>query len=153
MMRRRVITLVAASLGGIAAVAVGLGCFGFYGKGIDNAYALWGAGDMVVAYMADHDDAWPRGWEDLRPYFAEHSRVGGWSFEQFRERVEIDWSADPKLLAESKPGRDGRPTFHVIRARRGPEVTWSQGEPNTTIYEYLRHRRRSATVSSTRPSH
>jgi hypothetical protein len=34
---------------------------------IDDAYALWGAGEMVVRYMEEHDGRWPRGWGDLKP--------------------------------------------------------------------------------------
>jgi hypothetical protein len=33
----------------------------------DDAYALWGAGDMVVKYMEDHGGRWPKGWGDLKP--------------------------------------------------------------------------------------
>jgi hypothetical protein len=117
-----------------------LACSGWYQRGIDNAYAQWGAGDMLVAYMRDHDDSWPRGWNDLEPYFARQHRIAGWTFQEFQEHIEIDWAADPKALARSVPGPDGRPTFHVVRARAGADVTWSQGEPNTIIYEYLRRR-------------
>ena len=28
---------------------------------IDDAYALWGAGEMVVHYLEDHDGRWPKG--------------------------------------------------------------------------------------------
>jgi hypothetical protein len=49
---------------------------------VDDAYALWGAGEMVVDYMEDHEGRWPKGWNDLKSYFdAGGGRVGGWSFE------------------------------------------------------------------------
>jgi hypothetical protein len=45
---------------------------------VDDAYALWGAAEMVVEYLDTHDGRWPKGWDDLRPYFdAGAGRVGG----------------------------------------------------------------------------
>ena len=63
---------------------------------VDDAYALWGAGDMVVEYMEDHDGRWPKGWDDLRPYFdAGGGRVGGWSFDEYQRHVTIRWDVSP----------------------------------------------------------
>ena len=73
--------------------------FHFFAFGIDNAYAQWGAADMVIRYMEKHDGHWPRSWEDLRPEFeAGGGRVGDWSFERYCSRVWVDWNADPKAL-------------------------------------------------------
>lgn len=48
--------------------------------GIDDAYAEWGAADMLIDYMESHDGRWPSNWEALRTNFEETSgRVGGWN--------------------------------------------------------------------------
>lgn len=80
----------------------------------DDAYAQWGAADMVIDHMADHQGQWPRDWSDLKPYFeAGGGRVGGWSFEKFQEHVWIDFAADPKELHRLSQGVD-QPSFNVI---------------------------------------
>jgi hypothetical protein len=105
---------------------------------LDDAYALWGAGDMVVTYMQEHGDRWPEGWEDLKPYFdAGGRRVGGWSFEQYKQRVAIRWDVDPeslKAIARANPA----PTFRAITARQWLAGTIGGHEPNEILYRYLR---------------
>ena len=81
---------------------------------LDDAYAQWGAADMVINYMEDHDGEWPQDWSDLRPYFdAGGSRVSGWSYDKFQQHVWIDFSADPielRRLSQSVTA----PPFNVI---------------------------------------
>ena len=43
---------------------------------IDDAYAQWGAADMVIDYMRDHGGAWPPNWDALEPYFP--ATTGAW---------------------------------------------------------------------------
>ena len=82
---------------------------------VDDAYALWGAGEMVVNHMEDHEGRWPRGWDDLRPYFdAGGGRVGGWSFDEYQRHVTIRWDVDP---VAPRPRR-GEPRGHS-RGDRG----------------------------------
>jgi hypothetical protein len=119
-----------------AALCGGLSCSP---ADFDDAYAKWGTGDMVISYMKDHDDHWPKSWDDLAPYFAQNNvRVGGWSYEKLQSRIVIDFKADPKKLKESAT-RGGRPTFNVIRARSGT-LAWEGREPNQMIYNYLHGR-------------
>src|ERR1700678_2484576 len=81
---------------------------------VDDAYALWGAGEMVVNYMEDHEGQWPKGWNDLKLYFdAGGGRVGGWSFPDYQRRVEIRWDVDPAVLEAAAKANPG-PTFQVI---------------------------------------
>jgi hypothetical protein len=38
--------------------------------GIDDAYAKWGAADLVIDYMrTTHDGRWPRDWEAIGPLY------------------------------------------------------------------------------------
>jgi hypothetical protein len=105
---------------------------------IDDGYALWGAGEMVEDYLEDHGGEWPRGWEDLRPYFdAGGGRVGGWSFDEYRGRVLIDWAADVADLEAQAKSHD-RATFRVIRAAHWPSSAMPGHEPNEILHGYLR---------------
>jgi hypothetical protein len=83
---------------------------------IDDAFALWRAGEMVVHYMDDNDGRWPRGSADLKPYFdSGGGRVGGWSFAKYQQRVVIQWDVDAARL-EYEAKTDARPTFRVLSA-------------------------------------
>ncbi len=107
---------------------------------VDDAYALWGAGDMVVNYMRDHGDRWPKGWDDLKPYFdAGGGRVGGWSFAKYQEHVSIRWDVDPIALETASRGNP-RPTFAVITATAWPSSTSAVRDPNGILYRYFRER-------------
>ena len=81
---------------------------------LDDAYAQWGAADMVIDYMEDHDGRWPHDWSDLKPYFdAGGSRVSGWSYDKFQQHVWIDFSADPIELHRLSQTATN-PSFNVI---------------------------------------
>lgn len=105
---------------------------------IDDAYAQWGAGDMVVHFMEDHDGRWPRGWEELRPYFdAGGGGVGGWSFEKYQRRVRIDWRAGVEGLA-AQSRSSPRATFREIWAASG--LSSAMQDPNEIVHSYLQSR-------------
>ena len=107
---------------------------------IDDAYVLWGAGDMVVNYMDDHGGQWPRGWDDLKPYFdAGGGRVGGWSFAEYQRHVSIKWDVDPRAL-EAAAKRNPGPTFRVIAPREWLAGTMGGNEPNEMLYRHFRNR-------------
>jgi hypothetical protein len=109
---------------------------------VDDAYVLWGAADMVVDYMNDHDGQWPGRWDDLKPYFeAGHGRVGGWSFEEYQRHVEIKWDVDPVAL-ETETRANSRPTFRVIVPRERLAGSMGGQEPNEILYRYFRERPR-----------
>ena len=80
----RTILVTVAVLACVLLLLVGLNIY----FGIDDAYAQWGAADMVIDYLESHGGEWPTNWEALVPAFnAGGGRVGGWSFAQFRRRV------------------------------------------------------------------
>jgi hypothetical protein len=63
------------------------------------------------------------------------------SVDELRERVEIDWSADPaELLKQGRKG--GQPPFRVIYLRDGSSTHYEGREPNQMILEYLESRQR-----------
>src|SRR5262245_10572043 len=83
---------------------------------IDNAYAEWSVGDMIVDFMERNDGKWPSSWNDLSIDFSNDNRVGGWSLADYSERVRVDWNANPDDLARASLSST-YPTFNVI----GPE--------------------------------
>jgi hypothetical protein len=109
---------------------------------INDAYAVEWAADMVIEYMKSHDGAWPRSWDDLRePYKACAQRVGEpWTFEQLRDRVDVNWDVDPVRLANA-PDIGAEPPFVVIWLRSGSGSHWEAHEPNRKILDYLRKRK------------
>jgi hypothetical protein len=109
---------------------------------VDDAYALWGAGEMVVDYLKDHDGQWPRCWDDLKPYFeAGRSRIAGWSFEEYQRHVDIKWDVDPAALEADARANSG-PTFRVIVPKEWLAGSMGGHEPNEILYRYFRERPR-----------
>lgn len=108
------------------------------GPGIDDAYALWGAGDMLIDYMETQGE-WPRSWDDLRPQFdLNNGRVGGWSFAEYQERIRIDFTADPEELRR-KSIVSPYASFRVIWARRDCGVRVGD-DPNQMLCNYFRQK-------------
>ena len=109
---------------------------------IDDAYAQWGAADMVMDYMDDHNGQWPSDWESLEPYFAKNNgRVSGWSYSKFQSHVFIDFTANADSLRKLSNNSDTIP-FDAIHAY---SVWGSQMDdgPNGMLYRYFRDRDRS----------
>ena len=81
---------------------------------LDDAYAQWGAADMLIDYMGDHNGDWPKQWADLRPYFgAAGGRVAGWDFERYTDHVWIDFSVKSDDLRALSATSDSAP-FDVV---------------------------------------
>lgn len=115
-----------------------------------DAYAVWWVADIVVEYLDTHERRWPQDWDDLRPSFASVcAKVGNapWRFEELCDRVEIDFSADPKQL-EKAPVVEGQPPFRVVYLRSGHKVHYEGAEPNTIIWKYLNGRWKPGDVRS-----
>jgi hypothetical protein len=100
---------------------------------VHDAYAGWGAAELVINYMETHEGAWPRRWEDLRG--PAHGDVGS-----IRKLVEIDFGVNPAALPQAEAVDDNAP-FRVIWLRDGRRVYWKGQEPNRMIWEYLRAKR------------
>jgi len=125
--------IVLAILVPIALIYAGLKIY----EGIDDAYAQWGAADMVVSYMRDHNGTWPPDWHSLKPYFdRSHGRVAGCSYEQFQSRVFIDFGADADHLRKLSSDSDIVP-FDVIHATSFWGAQMGDG-PNAMLHGYFR---------------
>jgi hypothetical protein len=109
---------------------------------VNVAYALWGAGDMEVGYLKDHDGQWPRGWGDLKPYFdAGGGRVGGWSYSEYQRHVAIEWDVNTAAI-EFAVRTNPRPTFQVITPKDWLITTIKGHDPNEILYHYFREKDR-----------
>jgi hypothetical protein len=107
--------------------------------GVNDAYAMWGAADMVIDYMETHDGQWPRSWQDLRPQFQmDEGRVPGWSFSEFQGRIAIDFEADARWLCEQAV-ESPRATFRVVWANGSHGVRIGDG-PNQMLCDYFRRK-------------
>lgn len=107
----------------------------FYG--IDDGYAQWGAADMVIDFMRRNDGKWPRSWEDLEPQYKKTGgRIGGWTFDQYKSRVYIDFDADVNKLRRDSIAIE-TPTFDVIHATL-TSGCYVMDDPNNIIHSYLR---------------
>ena len=121
----------------IALVYIGVNTY----NGIEDAYAQWGAADMVVGYMRDHDGKWPPDWDSLKPYFdLNNGRVGGWSYERFQSHVFVDFTANAEHLRRLAKESDTA-SFDVIHATS----LWGAqfgGGPNEMLHLYFRENER-----------
>jgi hypothetical protein len=127
---------------GVVAMVAGSGVWKIYDfmyGTIPDMYAQeWVAG-MVIRYMKTHDGRWPHDWDDLQePYERAVAEVGRpWSFQQLRDRVVVDFTADPTALATATMS-EGGPPFRIIRLRSGKQSHWEATEPNSMIWRYLK---------------
>jgi hypothetical protein len=104
---------------------------------VDDAYAQWGAADLVIDYMRDHNGRWPKNWDALKPYFERNNgRVSGWSYSTFQDNVRIDFAADASKLRQLSIESASVP-FDVIHATSIWGTQFGRG-PNEMLYQYFR---------------
>lgn len=127
----------------IAVFACVLGLGVYVVRSIDssvrNMYAVWWVGDMIVMHLEKNEDRWPESWDDLRDDYDACVEEAGqpWTFQELRNRVEIDWNADPEALRALPPDENGDAPFRVVRLRDGSEAYYVGREPNRMIHRYL----------------
>lgn len=105
---------------------------------VGNSNAVCWVADMVIIHLEDNDGTWPRNWDALRePYDKCVEQFGQpWDFEELRVGVEMNWDADPSVLANASPV-EGEPPFRAIWLRDGTGVLREREEPNQMILDYL----------------
>jgi len=100
-----------------------------------DCYCMDMATFMVIEHMRANHGEWPRGWEALDDDFATVStKISGWTPQDIKSRVEIDWNASPQELTRAKT-KYGKPPFTVIWLRNGQIYHFD--EPNQAILDYL----------------
>lgn len=129
-----------------AGVAIGI-AYHYFSLYVDvvkpNCIAIDSATNHLITYLENHDHKWPRGWDDLRkiheiwnpPLPDTPDRI----FPSIVNHVEIDFQADPAVLAQATP--DGKlPPFRVIWLRDGRTDRFVGTEPNRLIWEHLQRK-------------
>ncbi len=111
---------------------------------VDDVYAGEWAASMIVQHIETHDGQWPQDWEDLETAYVEiaaRERVIPFELEDLKNRIEVDFTADPAELvkASDPPGDDG--PFEVVWHKSGERRFWRGQNPNSEIWNYLRSRR------------
>ncbi len=146
----------------VCAIALGIGTWWsirVYRRYQDWSYDAYGS-MSVGMWIVDHLEAtgeWPKGWNDLRPWYSKRTASSGddeyWA--EVQRRIEVDWGADPGELV--KADEEDRPPFNVVCCRSGriggPTL---DHEPNLTILRYLKFRasqgRRPPSGPATQPT-
>ena len=126
---------------------VGWAAHSLFTLDIREAYAAWDTGTLLVEYMKQHDDRWPKSWDDLLTVLGPNddhkiplrgSRADMTDPEyarSLREKIAVDWAFDPAHPGARNPVT--RPDGGAFR------LVWE--EPNEMVRSYL-------SDASTRPS-
>ena len=104
---------------------------------VDDSYAQWDAAIVILNHMRKNNNSWPQNWDDLEQSYKKTKGLRlykGWK--NMKERVEIDFSANPVELKNTVPKGEKQP-FKVVWLLNGGRSHWSGAEPNTLIFEYL----------------
>jgi len=114
-----------------------------------DAYAVWSVARIVNDYMDAHEGSWPKGWEDLRSTYEASHGPNPEHMADLEARVEVDWTADPKVLkATPEPVGDQLP-FRVIWLKDGRKHYIA--EPNGLVWLHLQEMgKKPATTESSR---
>ena len=125
----------------LGCILLSVGFCWYYGQNLTiNAYCMANAAYYLNQYMDIHDGEWPSSWDDLEKdvkaqrIFRRHRPF---SFEETKQRVEIDFDVNPSDL-RATDFIDGRATFCVVRLKAWPKGVWRGQEPNAMILEYLK---------------
>ncbi len=82
--------------------------------------------DLVGEYVKEHHGEWPHSWEDLKTVPTEGKWYHPMDFEKAKETVDIDFDADPKVIAHQMPYQ-----FEAIRAKKA--VLDYRSDPRVSI--------------------
>jgi hypothetical protein len=138
-LRRKLIVGALIAISGVAAV-VGYQII-YTVQHVDEAYAAWDTGTLLVEYMKSHDDRWPSSWDDplsLVRNDSEHriilrgASAGDVDYaSRLQKVVTIDWQFDPSRNGHSSP----------VTRPDGTEfpIVWKGAEPNEMVYAYFGH--------------
>ncbi len=113
------------------------------GELVRDAYASDWTTEFVIAHLRENDNRWPTGWDDLKDEFDTLAEPGhyAWTFDELKDRVWLDWDADPEQIAISAPPKT------VFRLTSGRQASYG-GDPNERLRDYLSKQ----TFAETQPS-
>ena len=71
-------------------------------SGVKDSYAVDWASEFLIQHLSANNNRWPKSWDDLRDEYdqaVKHGQTPAVTWQELKDRVVIDWSADPKILA------------------------------------------------------
>lgn len=92
----------------------------------------------MIEHLKASDDEWPTSWDDLRDEYddaVDRGHTPAVTWEELKDRVEIDWHADVRSLQQADGSDD--PPFRVIWLSDGSQTHWVGFEPNRRILTYF----------------
>ena len=110
---------------------------------VDDAYAGEWAATMIIQHQETSDGRWPENWDDLEAAYEqilEQERVIPFPMDDLKQRVEIDFDADPAELVTMPDPPGDAPPFEVIRHTSGDHRYWRGKNPNSEVLRYLLQR-------------
>ena len=138
MTRRRILITTCAVVGIVVIMAAQHGLHRL--RHFPEAYQAWDTGSLLVAYMQQNDDRWPKDWDDLLSVLESEkgARIrfrGGYTNRQeyvndLRNSVRIDWSFDPS---------SGTGSIEIASRPDGSDfpMVWENAHPNDIVRHYL----------------
>jgi hypothetical protein len=114
-----------------------------------NIYVPVGAVDLVVEHMKAHNGAWPKNWDELHETFVavqdENGYFRGFRWEEYPNRVGIDFAADPAKLATAAEVKLGERPFRAIWSLANPDALGPRSiEPNRVLLYHLKSQKEDA---------
>lgn len=106
--------------------------------GVSDAYAEMTAVRLLIAYMNENDGAWPSDWQQLEAYYAWASWNPTMPFEEFQDRIWIDFQANADLMRKAAQSHE-RSDYNVVFAQQRTGFHFEPG-PNQMIHDYLREK-------------
>ena len=117
--------------------------FSRFGVTMTDSYAAWHTGSYLGQYLAEHDGAWPSGWDGLG---GERIKRLEQNFPDVRDRVRVRWDVDAGELASAR-SIDQPPFPMVWLDSGGPTGPTEENDANRIILEtlnWLREQRHSS---------
>lgn len=109
----------------------------------DDAYAMWGAGDLLIEFMIANDGRWPDDWDELDTYLestSDKSTMGG-SVAELEKRILINFDFDPAQARKSIRRGESEAILRPVRTLSGFNTHFDTVEPNQRIHDYLKQQK------------
>lgn len=108
-----------------------------------DAYAAWGAGDLVIEFMEAKDGGWPSSWSELEEFLesTENKNTMGGAVSDLQKRIVIDFKFDIERASSEIQRDDDVARFRPIRLRSGSNAYFEGSGPNQRVFEYLKDKK------------
>lgn len=136
---RRTLLVLTTMCGLLLSIGIGLWRLSnFIEESVLNSYRLVTAGELFLEYKRS-TGIWPSNWEALK----QHAAANGTQlfacddFEDLKNNIHIDFSADLDLVDTSSDWSDSNPQIRIIASKTG-QTRGATFDPNELVYSELR---------------